>query len=127
MRPCFARLENASMPLQAALEASGLPVQARREIVRILRASPAVARAVLFGSRAKGTAKPGSDIDLALFGDTLALDALLSLASQFAESDLLPWHVDLVDYNSISSLPLKAHIDRVGIPIYERDVWEGKI
>ncbi|ARN81453.1 nucleotidyltransferase family protein [Methylocystis bryophila] len=51
-----------------------------------------------FGSRATGAAKPYSDLDLALIGDTpLPLDTLAVLREAFSESDL-PWKVDLVDW-----------------------------
>ena len=51
-----------------------------------------------FGSRATGTAKPYSDLDLALIGATpLPLDTLAALREAFSESDL-PWKVDLVDW-----------------------------
>lgn len=51
-----------------------------------------------FGSRAKGTAKPFSDLDLAVrTTDPLALDVRAALLDQFSESDL-PWKVDVVDW-----------------------------
>lgn len=55
-----------------------------------------------FGSRAKGTAKPYSDLDLAVITDqplSLAVNAALSDA--FGESDL-PWRVDVVDWATTS-------------------------
>jgi type I restriction enzyme S subunit len=51
-----------------------------------------------FGSRVKGTAKPFSDLDLAVIGDTpLASDVFAALSEAFSESDL-PWKVDIVDW-----------------------------
>lgn len=51
-----------------------------------------------FGSRAKGAAKPFSDLDLAVITtEPLALDLRAALADQFSESDL-PWKVDVVDW-----------------------------
>ena len=44
----------------------GLSQQTVAQITRVLTEFPDVERAVLFGSRAKGTHKRGSDIDLAL-------------------------------------------------------------
>ena len=50
-----------------------------------------------FGSRAKWTAKPYSDLDLAIIPDKpLSLDVSASLSEDFSESDL-PWKVDVVD------------------------------
>jgi type I restriction enzyme S subunit len=51
-----------------------------------------------FGSRVKGTAKPYSDLDLAILGDQpLPLSTMADLAEDFIESDL-PFKVDLVDW-----------------------------
>jgi predicted nucleotidyltransferase len=51
-----------------------------------------------FGSRARGTAKPYSDLDLAILGDApLSLDVSAILAEALSESDL-PYKVDIVDW-----------------------------
>jgi type I restriction enzyme S subunit len=57
-----------------------------------------------FGSRVKGTAKPFSDLDLAVIAaEPLALDLRAALADEFSESDL-PWKVDVVDWASTSDV-----------------------
>jgi len=53
------------------MNAHGLSRQVLERIQDVLAHFPEVRRAVLFGSRAKGTAKQGSDIDLALYGEGL--------------------------------------------------------
>jgi len=51
-----------------------------------------------FGSRTKGTAKPHSDLDLAVITtEPLPLRQAAWLAEAFSESDL-PWRVDVVDW-----------------------------
>lgn len=56
----------------------------------------------VFGSRARHTAKPFSDLDLAIRGDQpLGLAVLAALADDFSESDL-PWKVDVVDWATTS-------------------------
>jgi type I restriction enzyme S subunit len=56
-----------------------------------------------FGSRAKGTAKPHSDLDLAVItSQPLSLDVSAALTDAFAESDL-PWRVDVVDWAATSA------------------------
>jgi type I restriction enzyme S subunit len=55
-----------------------------------------------FGSRAKGTAKPYSDLDLAIITElALSLAVSAALDNEFAESDL-PWKVDIVDWATTS-------------------------
>lgn len=52
----------------------------------------------VFGSRAKGTAKPYSDLDLAVIGeDPLPLLVRVGLEEAFSSS-LLPWKVDVLDW-----------------------------
>lgn len=51
-----------------------------------------------FSSRATRTAKPYSDLDLAIIGDSpLSLGLFASLENDFSESDL-PFKVDAVDW-----------------------------
>ena len=55
-----------------------------------------------FGSRARGCAKPYSDLDLVIMDvEPLSLDALAVLNEAFAESDL-PWKVDVVEWARMS-------------------------
>jgi len=54
-----------------------------------------------FGSRARGKAKPYSDLDLAIIGEApLSLDVSANLAEALSESDL-PYKVDIVDWATI--------------------------
>ena len=75
-----------------------------------------VQEAVLFGSRAKGNNRQGSDIDIAVKG-TVSKDVLSALLVAFDET-VLPYFVDIVVYDHIKNIALKEHIDRVGICIY---------
>jgi type I restriction enzyme S subunit len=53
---------------------------------------------IAFGSRARGSAKPHSDLDLAVLGDDpLGLHNMAELKEAFEESDL-PFKVDIVDW-----------------------------
>ena len=72
-----------------------------------------VQEAVLFGSRAKGNYRQGSDIDIAVKG-TVSKDVLSALLVAFDET-VLPYFVDIVVYDHIKNIALKEHIDRVGI------------
>jgi predicted nucleotidyltransferase len=65
----------------------------------------------LFGSRANGTYRPCSDIDLVLKG-SLTEKTLDHLWTLFAESSL-PYKVDVKGYHLIAYPPLKRHIETV--------------
>ena len=95
-----------------------MPPATLEAIRRILAEVPAVKKAVIYGSRAKGTYRPGSDIDLTLFGDGLDLDILGRIATRLHESPI-PYQVDLAIFELIDHAGLREHIQRVGQPFYE--------
>ncbi len=95
----------------------GLPDSTLLAIRRILADFPAVEKAVVYGSRAKGTFKPGSDIDLTLFGDGLDLTILGRIATRLDESPI-PYMVDLSLFDRLDSAQLREHIARVGKLFY---------
>ena len=88
-------------------------------ICQAFKRFPNVTEAVLFGSRAKGTCHPGSDIDIALKGNDLKQTAL-QLSIYFNQESLLPYQFDIIDYQNIDNKNLIDHINRVGISIYTR-------
>ncbi|CAH2030154.1 nucleotidyltransferase family protein [Trichlorobacter ammonificans] len=68
------------------------------EVCRILQLHVPGRTVRAFGSRVTATAKPFSDLDLAVMGDTpLDFRQLVALKDAFAESDL-PFRVDVVDW-----------------------------
>lgn len=82
-------------------------------IVDVLAMNGRVEQAILFGSRAKGTHKPGSDVDIALKGSGLTLNDLLALSVALDEL-WIPLRFDLLLYDRIDEPALLDHIDRVG-------------
>ena len=70
----------------------------------------------MFGSRAKGTFRAGSDVDLAVKGCSDSDVTLLSAALN--EETTFPYFFDVVAYEKISNQELLAHIDRVGVTLY---------
>lgn len=98
----------------------GLTEEDLTDVARAFQSVPEIEKAVLFGSRAKGTAKRGSDVDLALVGSAVNRSALVELSMVLNEETLLPYRFDLLDYQTIDNPALKEHIDRVGIVIFDR-------
>lgn len=97
----------------------GLPLHAVEKLCAVFHACPQVERVILYGSRAKGNYRVGSDIDLTVEGKGLSLAQLLAMESQIDEL-LLPWMVDLSLKDRIDNPALLDHIARVGLPFYER-------
>lgn len=89
-------------------------------ILKTLEAFPEVKKAALFGSRALGNYKKGSDIDLSLFGAEIDHDLVIQINSKLNEEVPIPYFVDVVDFKSIRNKKLQEHIERQGIIIYEK-------
>jgi predicted nucleotidyltransferase len=84
----------------------------------IFRKYPDIKQCILYGSRAKGNYRNGSDIDLSLkTGDNFSFTDLLRISGDFDDSNL-PYFVDVSIYDNISNPELKEHIDRVGKILY---------
>lgn len=79
-----------------------------------------IEKAVIFGSRAKGNYKIGSDIDIAIYGENVNFDVLSKLHSILEEKSPMPYFFDIVDYSHLNHKELKEHIDRVGKVIFCR-------
>jgi len=94
------------------------------QIQEVLARFPQVERAVLFGSRAKGVQKPGSDIDLALYGEGLDGRALGRMEDALDDL-LLPYTFSLLHHQGRTDPEVAAHIARVGLPFYSREGGEG--
>jgi predicted nucleotidyltransferase len=89
------------------------------QINGVLEGFPEVTRAILFGSRAKGTHTRGSDIDLALVGDNLDWRSAGRIDS--ALDDLpLPYRFSLIVFGERTDPEVAAHIRRVGILFFDR-------
>lgn len=101
------------------MPAFGLTDKTIATIRQILVEFPAVEKAILYGSRAKGNYKQGSDIDLTLVGERLDLNELGKIAGQLDESPI-PYQVDLSILDQLNHAGLREHIDRVGVVFYER-------
>ena len=95
----------------------GLSKKELDEITQVFRTFPDIQEAVLFGSRATGTFKPGSDVDIALKGQ-VTLQTLARIKALLEEESSLPYLFDIVGYRAIETLALKEHIDKHGKLIY---------
>ena len=99
----------------------GVPDTASRQILQAIQTCSSVQRVVLYGSRALGRYRAGSDIDLCLEAPGLTLGQLLELGGVLDDL-LLPWRVDLQLRPLIDPPTLLAHIDRAGVELWRRAV-----
>ena len=78
-----------------------------------------IKEAVIFGSRAKGNYKTGSDIDIAIKGSEITQDIVDKLKNRLNQELPIPYFIDILDYENITSDDLIDHIDRVGFVFYD--------
>ena len=96
----------------------GLSDRTLNTLNSIFRKYPGIKQAVLYGSRAKGKYRNGSDIDMTLkTDDTFTRTDLLRITGDFDDSDM-PYFVDVSIYDRISNPNLKSHVDRMGKVLY---------
>lgn len=95
----------------------GLPNHVVDALIELFKQHPHIEQVKLYGSRAKGNYRPGSDIDLCLVGLKLTLKELFQIELQIDDL-LLPWKVDLTVKHKIDHPALLDHIDRVGQIFY---------
>jgi len=100
------------------MNGTGLTEREEDLIRGVFRQHPEVEEARLFGSRAKGTARPNSDVDLALWGP-LSFTLMAHIAGELDELPL-PYMFDVQAFEQIRYLPLRKHIQRVGKPFYRQ-------
>jgi len=90
----------------------GLPPEVAARLLALLTAEPTVREVWLYGSRAMGRHRPGSDIDLTLVAPGLRHEDRLRLMGALDDL-LLPWSIDLSLHHELPD-PLRQHVGRVG-------------
>jgi predicted nucleotidyltransferase len=97
----------------------GLKEPVIEKVCGVFARYPQVEKAVIYGSRAKGNYKNGSDIDLTLHGDGLTTDILYKIMTEIDDL-LLPYTIDLSIFRDLSDPDFIDHIQRVGLIFYEK-------
>lgn len=98
----------------------GLKEETLRKIRSVLADHPEVEKATLYGSRAKGNFKKGSDIDLTLLGgEGLTMRVLYRIMDELDDL-LLPYMIDLSIFRQTQDQDVVDHIERVGKVFYDK-------
>lgn len=92
----------------------GLRQQDLAEIIQMVQQFSVVEEAIIFGSRAKGNYKKGSDIDIAVKGKGVTHEVVASLSFLLNDESATPYFFDIVHFEEISEKELVEHINRVG-------------
>lgn len=76
----------------------------------------------LYGSRAKGLNRPGSDVDLALVGPDVSRDTVAHIHFTLEEDSPMPFFFDVLHWNTLGNQKLKAEIERTAKLLYQRTI-----
>lgn len=98
----------------------GLKEDTIKRVQTILSDYPKIEKAILYGSRAKGNYRNGSDIDLMLVGEEMTLSDLSKLEWEIDDL-LLPYKFDISLFHHIGNDSLIEHIKRVGKEFWVRE------
>jgi predicted nucleotidyltransferase len=96
----------------------GLPEKDISAMQQCFTKYPSIEEVIIYGSRAKGNFRNGSDIDLTITGNT-DFSELLRLENELDDL-LLPYKIDLSLKTTINNPELLEHIERVGSVFYNR-------
>jgi uncharacterized protein len=103
----------------------GLPAVHAEQMHSVFAKYSDIEKVVVFGSRAIGNWKAGSDVDVALFGvngSPVSAKTLENIRFALAEEGTLPYAFDIVDYATITHEALKEHIDAHGVIFYAKSL-----
>lgn len=89
-------------------------------VVTILQKHEEVEEACIYGSRAKGNYKNGSDVDIAVKGTRITHKVITSISFELNEETTMPYHFDVVNFDTISNKDLVDHINRIGATFYKK-------
>jgi predicted nucleotidyltransferase len=97
----------------------GLPDSTLHKMSGVFALHPEIEKVVIYGSRAKGNYRPGSDIDITLCGENLN-DSLLSRVLVELDDLNTPYLMDVSLFSQIQSDTLKQHIREHGQIFYQQ-------
>ena len=101
----------------------GLSVDALRKIREAFAGFPRIEKVVIYGSRAKGNHRKGSDIDITLIGKNLTLENTIYPLTSALDDLYLPYTFDISIFNQLDEPEFIDHILRVGKTFYERESY----
>ena len=89
----------------------GIAPKSYELIINAISEIKEIEKAGIYGSRAIGNFKHGSDIDIVLFGKEITQEMVLKLKVKLEHDLPIPYFFDLTHYETISNPELKIHID----------------
>lgn len=98
----------------------GLKESVIQSIHSVLDSYPEIEQVIIYGSRAKGNYRNGSDIDLTIISEDIDFSTVLKL-ERAIDDLMLPYTIDLSLMKHIQNPDIIQHIERVGKVFYEKN------
>lgn len=95
----------------------GLPERTINELLAYFKSRPEIEKVVIYGSRAKGTYRTGSDIDFAIWSDA---GKITGVATELDDLPT-PYMFDVTNYKTLTHEGIKDSIDKDGKLFYQRN------
>lgn len=97
-----------------------LPQKTTCLLIKVFSAYPEIEKVLVFGSRAMGNEKPGSDVDLAISGLKVTSELVGKIHSYLEEETLLPYFFDCLHFETLTNPDLRSHILKYGKILYHK-------
>jgi len=97
----------------------GLKDSVIQQFCQVFSRYPAIESVVIYGSRAKGNYRNGSDIDMTLKGEQVTDDIRSKVWLELDDLNT-PYLIDLSVFQKLDSPSLIEHIERAGKILYQR-------
>lgn len=97
----------------------GLDENTLNKIISVFEKYPEIEEVIIYGSRAKGNYKEGSDIDITIKGENVTDKTLFRIAQDLDELNT-PYLFDISAYHTLTSEGLINHIKRIGQTFYKK-------
>lgn len=107
------------MSVEQAQNSFGLTRATLNKLDSVFQLHDDIELVLIYGSRAKGNYRVGSDIDLTIKGGILSFSEMMEIEDQ-VDDLYLPYMVDLSQYETLKNSDLIEHINRVSVVIYRK-------
>lgn len=103
----------------------GLPEDIISKLTAVFANHPEIEEVLIYGSRAKGNYREGSDIDITLKGANLTENLRSKIFSEIDDLNS-PYLFDISVFENLGSENLIAHINRVGQVFYKKELTKNE-
>lgn len=98
----------------------GISDKSYKLIIQYLESIKEVEQVYIFGSRAMGNYRNGSDIDIAVKGKNININIINKISVVLNEKLPIPYNIDVVYLDNLNHKELREHIEKEGKIFYSK-------